>query len=249
MEIHEIYFRLMTSNTPSPTLDLVQSLMWGLDGSLVVKGATKGVYGLYRVHPQTGQSSLMVAEEDGVMRVMPAGRVSSDGKKLVYGKQLWSVAGLVPPQPGIIWLEKDLSTGVEREITRSFKGGLSPNGQYLAPIGEDPKRPRALSVRALNGGELRELAPEIGGSDFLAANWSPDSSAMYALKTTGELWRFPIDGSEPQKVNLNLEGVSVTRLSVHPDGHRIALQTQPKQPSGLDIWVLESFLPSVKAGK
>ena len=54
-----------------------------------------------------------------------------------------------------------------------------------------------------------------------------------------ELWRIPVAGGEPRKLNL---GVKVSHLSLHPDGRRIAF-TGPDPKGGQEVWVMENFLP------
>jgi Tol biopolymer transport system component len=229
--------------SPSPVLELVQSVTWSIDGALLVKGRDmKGVDGLYRVDPQTGRTTMLAAEVDGET-IAPDGRISADGKKFLYGRMPWSIANTTPPQPTRIWYEKDLATGAEKEIARSFFGGVSPNGEYLGPLGNGPARPNTLTVRALNGSQVRELPGDLGGADVVAVRSATDSSAIYSLRRSGELWRFPMDGSQPRKVSVKLEGLTVTNFSIHPDGQQIAFETQPKQSSGPEIWVLENVLP------
>ena len=236
--------------SPSPGLDLVHSLIWALDGSVVVKGRdTKGHYGFFSVDAQSGRTSVLVTQEDGET-LFGVASISADRKKLFYGKCIWELSNARPAQEACVWIEKDLTTGNQKELTRSFNmGKVSPNGQYLSISGR-PNAPRTLNVRPTTGGELRELADEIVGPQVGGASWAPDSSAIYALKVSGELWRFPIDGSDPRKVDLKLEGnnLNIGPFSMHPDGQRIAFGTRPTEKQA-EIWVLENFLPTLSAKK
>ncbi len=55
-----------------------------------------------------------------------------------------------------------------------------------------------------------------------------------------ELWRISVDGGEPQKLGLSMEGRELYGLSVHPDGQRIAFTAGT--PSLSEVWVIEDPL-------
>ena len=64
-------------------------------------------------------------------------------------------------------------------------------------------------------------------------NWAPH-----------ELWRVLVDGGAAQKLDLALP--SVSRISVHPDGRRLAISAgSPK----FEAWVMENLLPALKAAR
>jgi Tol biopolymer transport system component len=62
-----------------------------------------------------------------------------------------------------------------------------------------------------------------------------------------EFWRVSVDGGEPQKLGLTMEGLFPSGASMHPDGRRIAFTAGT--PPRSEVWVLKDFLPAVKTGK
>ncbi len=80
--------------------------------------------------------------------------------------------------------------------------------------------------------------------------WTPDGRhILFGTGTTGQeqrfaLWRISTDGGEPQELGLSMEGLRLYGLSVHPDGRRIAFTAGRFRE---EVWVLENFLPEVKA--
>jgi len=159
-------------------------------------------------------------------------------------KQVYQFLDARPAQPSIVWMEKDLSTGNQKEVYRSFGGWLSPDGRYLVVAGA-PDKPGPLTVRSITGGEIRELGAR---GRFVDASWEGDS--IYMIRASGELWRFPIDGSEPRKVDLKLEGnkLKIGPFRVHPDGKRIAFEMRPAAKQD-EVWMLENFLPTTSPTK
>ncbi|HSP69617.1 MAG TPA: hypothetical protein VLN48_17965, partial [Bryobacteraceae bacterium] len=79
--------------------------------------------------------------------------------------------------------------------------------------------------------------------------WAPDSMSILARVLSGgeklELWRVPIDGHPPVKLDATVESkVRVARI--HPDGRQIAFQVnEPPKPT--EVWVTENFLTKAAA--
>jgi hypothetical protein len=67
---------------------------------------------------------------------------------------------------------------------------------------------------------------------------------------SGDIWRLPIDGSEPRKLDLKLESDNggIDNLRVHPDGQRLTFETRTRAKPQ-EVWVLENFLPTFAAKK
>jgi hypothetical protein len=75
-----------------------------------------------------------------------------------------------------------------------------------------------------------------------------------AEKPRSEVWRIPIGGDEPRKLddtstlNLSILNLMFARSSsVHPDGRRIAYTVYEQVPRRNEAWVLENFLPAPSA--
>ncbi len=115
----------------------------------------------------------------------------------------------------------------------------------------------ALKIIPAAGGEVRELLSlkeptKQYISQYAGFAWTPDGSHVYFgrwrewPKRTIQVCRIPAEGGEPQVVGLELEGLS--ELRIHPDGQRIAF-TAIHQQETRELWVMENFLPTLKAGK
>lgn len=147
---------------------------------------------------------------------------------------------------------KDLESGVEKQIYP--KGGvfaLSPDGRWLAVSSHDPvAKTDALLLVPVEGGTPRELLrlPEPGVFNFGMA-WSADGRHVLFVRprsnfSKGELWRVAVDSGESSPVGLVMDGLSDVR--VHPDGRRIAFVGGPLKS---EVWVMENFLPGLRAGR
>lgn len=188
-----------------------------------------------------------------------------DGKRIVFTR----LTTQADPRVAAV-MEHDLASGTEREIFRKTgpspwnPGWMfvesSPDGRSVAavfneawPGGNIGKW--SLLVASVAGGEPRELMRgEARGADVLM--WAPDGRAVFvtAIRAGAEgdrqrdVWRVPIDGSAPQKLDLDLSSLgrpfnSDQRMHVHPDGRRVAFAAA--EPAKADeVWVLENFLPS-----
>jgi Tol biopolymer transport system component len=219
---------------------------WSPDGRFLALSGTdsKGRPGIFRIDVNTGDVTPIVTHTEGSNFRLPMW--SPDGKKLYY----WG-----PPRSVI---EHDLTSGNEKVLFQTdpitFNLDLSPDGRYFAEIGIDSSNWR-LAIVSTAGGQWKQL---ISGdrkgrypADLLM--WSPDSRAVYIyankvatdLPDARQAWRVPIDGSAPEKLDLNVNWLS-RLMSVHPNGKQLAFGvTEP--PKSDEVWILENFLPSLKA--
>ena len=111
--------------------------------------------------------------------------------------------------------------------------------------------PREM-MRVATEVEPGELTHYDKGQGIGGVTWMPDSRSFLTrkrLNQSDELWRVPVDGGIPSK----LDGIidrNISLPSVHPDGRQIAYavsETGPRQPG--EVWVLENFLPATNAKK
>jgi Tol biopolymer transport system component len=220
---------------------------WSPDGRsfLMATQDFKGRPGFYRVDAETGETSLLAilktTEYVSFTRYLP------DGKTVFY-----LVRELSSEAPRLVL--KDLKTGEEKEVARGpFRPfarpglALSPDGRQVA-FGKPEGKSRSIFVLPINGGEPR-LVVRIEDESVASLTWMPDGRALLFTRKTGpekktELWRVSIQGGEPDRLGLVMDGM--LNMSVHPDGKRIAIGIVEQQP---EIWVLENFLPALKAGK
>src|SRR5262249_54101322 len=157
----------------------------------------KGRTGIFQIDALTGQTSVLVRQDRAGV---DAPSLSPDGKSLSYRI---NIAG------EFAFMRLDLASGREIELTRRPRLGgtnLSPNGRYLATGSVDPSvKSASLLLIPSAGGPPRELMrvnqPETVGVQM----WASDSSAIFARRSSpdgkAELWRVPIDGGQPKKLD------------------------------------------------
>jgi Tol biopolymer transport system component len=238
------------------------SMRWSPDGRSIAMNATdlKGRRGIFRIDAVTGEATRIPLGAGGGINPM----WTPDGKRIVFTRLTTQA------DPGVAAvIERDLASGTEREIFRKTAPApwnpgwtfvdLSPDGRSVAavvneawPGGNIGKW--SLLVASVAGGEPRELMRgEARGADVLM--WAPDGRSVFvtAIRAGAEgdrqrdVWRVPIDGSAPQKLDLDLASLgrpfnSDQRMHVHPDGRRVAFAAA--EPAKADeVWVLENFLP------
>jgi Tol biopolymer transport system component len=181
--------------------------------------------------------------------------LSRDGKKLYY-------RGRVSGSQEFAVFERDLSSGDERELIRRPLLGpapmdLSPDGRFIATGAADPLTKSSAAILVpVAGGEPRELMRAELPQMFGVAAWAPDSRSVLVARFSpasgqGEAWLVSLDG-ESRKLDLGLDPQTSQQLRgqlrVHPDGRRVAFEISgPRKP--VEIWVLENFLPPLRASK
>ena len=234
----------------TPALDFVPRLhlRWSPDGgSILATGSDdKGRSGIFQINVETGDVTPRV---QGPFR--PQGVWSTDGKSIYYTSNTW------PAEKVSEIRVKDLETGEERalygkDIYPIGNLALSPDGRWLA-FGRGPGDLIAdtLYVMPANGGtprtvlEIDETAELVGIS---GTEWSRDGRyLLYSRdgKPNPELWRVSAEGGIPQR--LGLKGDRSGSIRAHPDGKRIAYVAGDSLKT--EVWVMENFLPEVRAAK
>jgi len=102
---------------------------------------------------------------------------------------------------------------------------------------------RTLNLAPVAGGERRELF-RLESNDGCRLSWTPDSRYVLCRNQEGQVWRIPASGGGARKLAIPVKGVR--ELRVHPDGKRVAMWVE--EP-GVEIWVLENFLPRMAAAR
>ena len=237
-------------------------IRWSPDGrSILVPGKDRELqHGLFLVDVQTGEVTPAVWWGDsGISN--PAW--FPDGKRLLYNES-HRESGTISETI----LVRDLQTGRTTELFRAAPGAtiddiaLSPDGQQVAlTLLEKQTRSSVLKLLPVAGGEASELVrakePEVIVGDSLS--WSSDSRYIVfgkAETTSQELQgAFPSGrktqllaiasrGGEPHSLGLAMD--SAHSLSFDPTGHHIAFAAGRAKS---EIWVMENFLPTLKAAR
>ena len=213
-------------------------LRWSPDGRRLHGVGTdeKGKWGaLYAIDSQTGDSKIIARSDEG--GVLFSFDWAPDGKSLYFVRRDMEKRHIV---------RHDIESGAEEEIYRQPKVYLawlsvSPDGKQLAFATDDK-----LKVLATTGGESREL---LQVKDVYTTAWTRDGKyVLYSKLRDGskdmfDLWRIPVNGGEPQKLDLSMR--KLMHVRIHPDGRRIAF-TGSSQPEKSEVWVMENFLPKEK---
>jgi len=237
-------------------------IRWSPDGrSILVSGKDNKIqHGLFLVDAQTGEVTPTVMWGD---REIDFPAWFPDGKRLLYLSQ-HSETGTTIATVVI----RDLATGQEKALFQPAARltiddiALSPNGQQVAlTLVEKQARSSALKLLPVAGGEASELArakePEQIVGDSLS--WSPDSTYIVfgrAVNSQELLGGYFPHGRETQTLAISSHGGephalgvainSANSVSVDPTGHHIAFAAGRAKS---EIWVMENFLPTLKAAQ
>jgi len=234
-----------------------ENIRWSPDGrSILVKARdSKNLFqeALYLIDAQTSEVTPILRTEPDSGIYNPAW--FPDGKKLLYRNFEWGTKTETI-------LIRDLETDRETEFFRPTPGlkiddiALSRDGQQVAlTLLEKETRSSVLKVLPVAGGDARELVrakePERIVGDSLS--WSSDSRYIVFGKARAtnqerktQLLAISPRGGEPHALGLAMD--NVRSVSFHPDGHHIAFAAGEGKDK-IEVWVMENFLPRLKAAK
>ena len=196
--------------------------------------------GLYRIDVHSGEATLIVGHGPHPINSPHWG---ADSKHVFYRRD----AAVI---------ERDLVTGLEREVVRIPTGlgqiALSPDGRYLAYQSRQSGA-QGLFVMPLAGGAPRPLlqvsSPERLMNRF---DWTADGRALVVAREVDgagrrELWIVDVNGEKPRKLDINVENwMMEDGLRFDRAGKQVAFVAAAGQP-GLEIRALENFLPAAAA--
>jgi Tol biopolymer transport system component len=222
--------------------------------TFVVDGTDlKGRHGVFLLAPDTGDATPVAVSDDpngsGKPDQVANSDWSADGKKIYYLKIAGNGAGRA-------FMEKDLASGAERELLRSWILGsiqVSPDGKWIAMVKADsPDSPKAaVAISAAGARRVKELYRTKAGEDVGVVGWTPDGEALVRILPvspakpagSGEVWAMPADeGRIARKLEPNFGSLpAVSSLIISPDGRYIAFVKNG--PSISEVSVLENFLP------
>jgi Tol biopolymer transport system component len=237
-----------------PELDWFNILRWSPDGRhLMAQGFDRTNHlGEYLIDALTGSVSPVLQEEkDDYHETIPV-EWSKDGQAIYFVRNNSS------EQRSEIIL-RDLKTAQETPIA-ALKGknwyfiglSLSPDGGRIAArIWDENKKSTLLAFLSSKGGETQKLLELEGQESISGFAWTPDSRQLLFVKKIrheqsirgrSKLWLLSAENGEYRKLEDLMTGVD--RLSIHPDGRRLAFSTHiPKS----EVWIMENFLPGDSA--
>jgi Tol biopolymer transport system component len=214
---------------------------WVHGGSIMAIGESRdGIIGHFWINPATGEAQLFRSAKD--LESEWEGAWSPDGK-IHFNRYSDNRRGL---------FRLDAETG-KRKVLYVPPAGVdlnrenlvvSPNGSVLAfHARNDAAKSAALMLLPAEGGEARTLMTIQQPDTFLLGSfaWTPDSKEILVSKTrnnrVSEIWRVPVDGSPPVKIDF--PKMRIVCLRLNPDGKTIAFHGGAWRS---EIWVLQNFL-------
>ncbi len=148
---------------------------------------------------------------------------------------------------------RELESGREKQLYQNSNLrrllDLSPDGNRLVFGTENSDDGTwSILIMPISGGEPRELCKLQESEKIRCVTWTPDGKYVLftenVKKDEWALWRISPEAGTPQKLWQSDKGNA--GLSIHPDGQQIAFSTSEQER---EIWVMENFLPEIKAGQ
>lgn len=232
-------------------LDPVDGPHWSPDGkSLIVIGKQNTpLAGVYRVDVATGATTPLVNVPRGQWLLYTAW--SRDGLSIFY--TIGSPTRIV---------RRDIATGKETDLVRIATSpagvprlAVSPDGRTLAYVAREPsnRMVRAINLVSTDGGDSRAIYRTGENEGIGGLAWAADGRYLFFRKSlivtaqpnrppTSEFWRIARDGSQPQRLDMDVSGQS-GQISFSPDGQRLAVTMGEIKT---ELWVLENLSKAVK---
>lgn len=189
---------------------------WTPDGNYIVVSRStplRGLEKLWLYHVKGGQGLEMAG---GPPNLRMLGAAFGPDPRYVWFAQrqgAWQYNAQFPQyQIAVYDRETGTRTTMSSRYGSAFRPALSPDGKWLA-YGSRHDAETGLVLRELATGEERWLAypiqrdeqESIASMDVLPGySFTPDSRAI-VISYGGEIWRVPIDGSEPSKIPFSVE--------------------------------------------
>jgi Tol biopolymer transport system component len=229
--------------------DYLMPLLSPDGASILVRGTTlDGMVGLFIIDAATGAIRRAITRvETGWPSPPGSAAWSPDGGAVWFNQPNVGIVSLAPANG-----ERHIVLDYRKEglSTLEWSPGafrVSPDGSLLAYVGfvRDASEPTlALRVKPIGSSEAaRELLRS--ASEIIALQpWSPDGRELLVTKhprggrgpRRNELWRVPVDGTEPRPTGFAMNGLRYLELS--PDGRSLAFTAGAPL---IRTWVLEGL--------
>jgi Tol biopolymer transport system component len=214
---------------------------------MVVGTPPGGPTGLYRVDSRTGEAALFRSAAD--LGTSVEGAWSRDGKfhynRLADATRALFRLNIATGERRVLYVRPPgLNLGLENLA-------LSPDGRTLAfHVHSDSEGASTLMLIPSEGGAAMPLFTVKTPYRFWYGSftWTPDSKAVLVSSTrtlghppnehrTSEIWRVPVDGSAPLRIDF--PAIQIDCMRLNSDGKTVAFHS-PQSKS--EIWVLQKFL-------
>jgi Tol biopolymer transport system component len=118
----------------------------------------------------------------------------------------------------------------------------SPDGKLLAYFSKE-----AVRIIPAAGGESRDVAKVGSTNPHSGLAWSPDSKRL-AYTAEGRVWTASLDGGTPTEVKTGLDA-GAFHMAWSPNGEKLAFSAAKGGWEEPELWLMEDFLPLLKASK
>lgn len=189
---------------------------WTPDGNYIVVSRStplRGLEKLWLYHVKGGRGLEMAGGPPGLRMLGAAFGPDPRYVWLAQRQGAWQYNAQFPQyQIAVYDRETGTRTTMSSRYGSAFRPALSPDGKWLA-YGSRHDAETGLVLRELATGEERWLAypiqrddqESIASMDVLPGySFTPDSRAI-VISYGGEIWRVPIDGSEPTKIPFTVD--------------------------------------------
>ena len=226
---------------------------WSPDGRsilILALGRTDEV-DIYQIDTETGaMTPVVLSDEQGDIVSMPFARSPDENRIFFMRQQLGGMSRSIRAYD--LEAKREWEPDFQLACGEDYAMGLalSPDGQQLAFVVSCDSE-WSIQIAPSSGGDTREvlrLRKDEATLQGWGLVWTPDGRHLLFRKRKDEafeLWRIPVDGGEPQKLDLTMSG---SHLSIHPDGRRIAF-TGSDSARGSEVWTIDNFLPESTASR
>ena len=229
--------------TLNPQLTQMYGVQWFPGNRALLVGGTdlKGRQGYFRLDAQSGAVTVIRHRAPDESNI-GGGALSPDGKMLYF--RMFAD----PQRHASMLMARDVASGQERELHRTsgVLSGVSPSGdgrQLAFAVNDEATRRTSIALLSATGGTPRTVLALPENQAVLAnaspMQWGTNSDLLITVRTAEretEIWRVGLDGSAPQKLELNLSRLTQPQLRLHPDGRRLLFRAGEVTK---EIWALQ----------